>query len=88
VGYIIFSAFGENTDTTFPAWINFLSYVVVYIVVLVTILLAILVLTFLIHGFIYMTSPSQRQQTKKECKLLVSENGVISETTIGRSEIK
>lgn len=88
VGYIIFSAFGENTDTTFPTWINFLSYVVVYIVVLVTILLAILVLTFLVHGFIYMTSPSQRQQTKKECKLLVSENGVISETTIGRSEIK
>ena len=91
LGYVIFSAFGDNTDatdTTFPFWINVLSYIILYIVVLVAILLAIVALIFLVLGFTYITSQSQRQQTKKECKLSVSENGVISESSIGRSEIK
>lgn len=89
IGYGVFTAFVDNlTDNKFPLWIYVLSYSILFILELLATFLIIAALIFLVLIFTYITSQSQRKQNRQECKLSVSENGLISETPIGRSEIK
>ena len=62
--------------------------VVVFILILVAFLFAVMILQFIYLVFLQIVSAHQRLQVNRDCKLSVSDDSVVSESAIGRSEIK